>query len=82
VGVMVIPARAKNAVQLLGADAGGSVMATGVVSVAMYADGREVLSRSLLALTAIGWALLGIVFLDRVLIDRRRWRVRPGRCPR
>jgi tellurite resistance protein TehA-like permease len=71
---MVIPVRATNAVQLLGADAGGAVMATGAVSVAMHADGREMISRSLLALTAIEWALLGIVFLGRVLIDRRRWR--------
>lgn len=49
-------------------------MATGIVSVAMYADGRVTLSRALLTLTAIGWGVLGVVCLHRALVDRPRWR--------
>jgi hypothetical protein len=56
---MVIPMRAKGLTQALGPDAGGAVMATGIVSVAIRADGHETLSLALLALTATAWALLG-----------------------
>jgi Voltage-dependent anion channel len=71
---MVIPMRAKGLTQALGPDAGGAVMATGIVSVAIRADGHETLSLALLALTATAWALLGGAIVRRVSCDRQRWR--------
>jgi hypothetical protein len=49
-------------------------MATGIVSVAIRADGQEALSLALLVLTAIAWVLLAAVGLHRVCFDRQRWR--------
>jgi tellurite resistance protein TehA-like permease len=64
----------------VGAEAGGAVMATGIVSVAMLADGRTTLSRVLLVLTAASWALLGALFFARLAFDRARW-LREARRP-
>jgi tellurite resistance protein TehA-like permease len=71
---MFMPATASRLVRSLGPDAGSAVMATGIVSVALHADGREMLSRALLVLTASLWLLLGAIFLYRVCFDRSRWR--------
>lgn len=48
-------------------------MATGIVSVALHVAGRESFSRGLLVLTAIGWTLLGMIFLHRAVFSRNRW---------
>lgn len=48
-------------------------MATGIVSVAMHDDGQEAISLALLALGALLWALLGVLFLHRLLRERPRW---------
>lgn len=64
----------------VGAEAGGAVMATGIVSVAMLADGRTTLSRVLLVLTAASWALLGALFFARLAFNRGRW-LREARRP-
>lgn len=71
---MVLPATATRLTGALGPDAGGAVMATGIVSVALHADGPQTLSRALLVLTASLWLLLGTLFLHRLCFDRRRWR--------
>ncbi len=57
-----------------GPDAGGAVMATGIVSVAMHSDGQETLSRALFVFTAVAWAVLAVLFLKRLCFDRTRWR--------
>jgi tellurite resistance protein TehA-like permease len=61
---------------LIGArpEAGGAVMATGIVSVALRLHGPRGLSGALLILTAVLWALLGAALLARVRLGRERWR--------
>lgn len=49
-------------------------MATGIVSVAMHSNGQDTISRALLVLTAGAWALLGVLFLQRLCLDHARWR--------
>jgi tellurite resistance protein TehA-like permease len=57
-----------------GPEAGGAVMATGIVSIAIQADGQETLSRVLLVIATLSWGLLGGLFLVRLRRDRDRWR--------
>jgi Voltage-dependent anion channel len=57
-----------------GPEAGGAVMATGIVSVAIHSEGQETLSRALLVFTAVAWALLAVLFLKRLCFERARWR--------
>lgn len=54
---------------------GAVVMGTGIVSIDLAVDGRETLSRILLALTAAIWLALGLLVAGRVLVDRPRARV-------
>jgi tellurite resistance protein TehA-like permease len=51
---------------------GAIVMGTGIVSVALSLDGRETLSRVLLALAACVWIGLGAVVVGRLRSDRGR----------
>ncbi len=64
----------------MGPEAGGAVMATGIVSVAVLSDHLLTLSRVLLVLTAIGWGALGVVFVARLILERPRLR-RDARRP-
>ena len=57
-----------------GPEAGGAVMATGIVSIAIQADGQEALSRGLLVIATLAWGLLGGLFLVRLRHDPGRWR--------
>ncbi len=56
------------------AASGAVVMGTGIVSVALFLDGHETLSRILLVIAAIVWVALGVVLADRVLRDRAHFR--------
>jgi tellurite resistance protein TehA-like permease len=58
----------------VGPEAGGAVMATGIVSIAIQADGQKALSRALLVIATVAWVLLGGLFLVRLRHDRDRWR--------
>jgi tellurite resistance protein TehA-like permease len=51
---------------------GTVVMGTGVVSIALSLDGRETLSRVLLAIDAAAWVTLLVVFAARALLDPDR----------
>lgn len=53
---------------------GAVVMGTGIVSVALALDGRETLSRVLLALGGAVWVVLGVLLPARALRDRVRFR--------
>lgn len=53
---------------------GAVVMGTGIVSVALFLDGRESLSMIPLAIAIIAWVILGVVLADRVLRDRAHFR--------
>ncbi len=57
-----------------GPEAGGAVMATAIVSIAIQSDGQEALSRALLVIATVMWGLLGGLFLTRLRHDRSRWR--------
>jgi len=59
---------------------GAVVMGTGIVSVALSLDGREILSRVLLAGAAVLWIVLGLLLAGRILCDRERAR-RESRSP-
>jgi tellurite resistance protein TehA-like permease len=54
-------------------EAGGAVMATGIVSVALRSDGYVVLSDVLLVIALLVWLALGCVFAWRLLAERERW---------
>ncbi len=58
----------------LDAESGGAVMATGIVSVALYYQGFQTLSRVLLAVCALTWAILGALVVSALLIDFRHAR--------
>jgi hypothetical protein len=45
--------------------------------VAMHLDGQETLSRALLVFTAVGWPLLGVLFLKRLCLTAPRKAVTP-----
>jgi len=62
-----------------GPEAGGAVMATGIVSIAIQADGQGALSRALLVIATLTWGLLGGLFLVRLRQDRPRWRSEAAR---
>jgi tellurite resistance protein TehA-like permease len=51
---------------------GAVVMGTGIVSIGLSLDGRETLSRLLLAVAAAAWAALGLLLIARVVLDRER----------
>ena len=53
---------------------GAVVMGTGIVSIAVALDGRETLSRVLLALDAAAWVILAILLPARAARDRARFR--------
>jgi Voltage-dependent anion channel len=65
----------KRAADRLGPQAGGAVMATGIVSVVLHWRGQETLSSALLAVAAALWAALAIVFAWRLLAGGGRWRM-------
>lgn len=72
--LMDMPNRAKSLAHLLTPEAGGAVMATGIVSVALHFNGHETLSLALLVVTAAAWTALGVLFVGRLCFDRVRWR--------
>ncbi|MER8116789.1 hypothetical protein [Streptomyces sp. NPDC094031] len=53
--------------------AGSAVMATGIVSTGLHLIGAETLSLVALALAGAAWAMLGIGFVRRLVLDRGRW---------
>jgi tellurite resistance protein TehA-like permease len=53
---------------------GAVVMGTGIVSIGLSLDGRETISRILLALTATMWIVLGLLLAWRLACDRDRAR--------
>ena len=53
--------------------AGAYVMATGVVSVGLSLAGESLLARIVLAAAAIGWVLLAVSFVARLLGDPAGW---------
>jgi tellurite resistance protein TehA-like permease len=53
---------------------GAVVMGTGIVSISLSLDGRETLSRLLLAVDAVAWVALGLLLASRVLGERDRVR--------
>jgi tellurite resistance protein TehA-like permease len=55
------------------AAAGGSVMASGIVSVGLWLDGRKLASDVLFAIAGALWVFLAVAFAGRLAIDRRRW---------
>lgn len=57
------------------AASGAVVMGTGIVSVALFLDGRETPSRILLVVAGIVWAALGMILAGRVLRNRARLRL-------
>ena len=59
---------------------GAVVMGTGIVSVALLLDGHESLSRVVLAIAVVVWAVLGVLLPARALGDRERFR-RDTRLP-
>jgi tellurite resistance protein TehA-like permease len=59
---------------------GAIVMGTGIVSIGLSLDGREIFSRVLLVLAAMSWTALAMVLSWRVLHDRERAR-REARSP-
>lgn len=59
---------------------GAVVMSSGIVSVGLSLDGRETLSRILLAVTVLVWVVLGLLLAGRVAYDRERVR-REARSP-
>ena len=54
---------------------GAVVMGTGIVSVALYLDGRETVSRVLLAVGLVVWVALGMILAGRLTRDRARFRL-------
>lgn len=54
---------------------GAVVMGTGIVSIALLLDGRELLSQILLVLAAIAWLALAVLLPARALRDRQRFTV-------
>jgi tellurite resistance protein TehA-like permease len=53
---------------------GAVVMGTGIVSIALYLDHRETLSRVLLALAGATWLTLGVLLPARAVLDPVRFR--------
>ncbi|MFJ7020697.1 tellurite resistance/C4-dicarboxylate transporter family protein [Streptomyces sp. NPDC101117] len=53
--------------------AGASVMATGILSVALHQTGHAILSRIALALACVAWLALACDFLARLLWHRSAW---------
>ncbi len=51
---------------------GAVVMGTGIVSIALFLDKYETLSRILLAIAAAAWIVLGLLLAGTVLLDRER----------
>jgi tellurite resistance protein TehA-like permease len=62
-----------DAAKRIGPDAGGVVMATGIVSVVLHLRGQEGISRTLLIATAMLWAVIAAAFLSRLWPDRKGW---------
>jgi tellurite resistance protein TehA-like permease len=58
----------------IGAEAGGTVMATGIVSVAIHYEGFETISRVLLAICAVIWVILAALLALVVVLDFRHAR--------
>jgi tellurite resistance protein TehA-like permease len=54
---------------------GAVVMGTGIVSVALLLDGRETVSRILLAVALVVWVALGMILVGRLTRDRARFRL-------
>ncbi len=68
------PRAFERVLQAIPVYSGAIVMGTGIVSVALFLDGHETLSRILLVIAAIVWVALGVVLADRVLRDRAHFR--------
>lgn len=64
--------RARRVLAAVPPASGAVVMGTSIVSIDFTIDGRETLSRALLALAALAWAGLGLLVGARVLADRPR----------
>lgn len=56
------------------AASGAVVMGTAIVSIGLSIDGHETLSRVLLAIAALVWVALGLLFAGRLIRDRPRMR--------
>jgi tellurite resistance protein TehA-like permease len=72
------PGAARGAIERLARAAppasGAVVMGTGIVSIGLALDGRETLSRAVLAIDAIVWVALAVVLAGRMLFDGERVR--------
>ena len=64
--------RLRSAIELATPAAGGAVMATGIISVALALDGARVPSLVLLGVTAGVWALLAAALVARLAYGRER----------
>ncbi|MGW1746092.1 tellurite resistance/C4-dicarboxylate transporter family protein [Streptomyces sp. NPDC002092] len=58
--------------------AGAAVMATGSVSLGLHLTGYEVLSRVVLGLSCVAWAVLAAGFGVRLVREPERWRAEAG----
>ncbi|MGW3120498.1 tellurite resistance/C4-dicarboxylate transporter family protein [Streptomyces sp. NPDC001107] len=58
--------------------AGAAVLATGIVSVGLHLTGYEALSRVVLGLACVAWAVLAAGFGVRLVREPERWRAEAG----